>query len=172
MTYHEKFRKHFVALKLIFGGNEQAIILSDLLVTYAYRSSETHYELKGFAGITRDGYFPKSRSLIMKDTGVLTASITNAVKRLEEEGFIKRAKRQLPGYKEKITHYYVELDTGIYINKATSYLNDKTHRPDDRKVVTEILLPFLNHLTYFQNILDALDLNYSTDKNHSYHYTV
>jgi hypothetical protein len=156
----KKFRKINPALKLIFGGNEQALILTDLLEAYAYRCSEEWIQRYGNIGITGDGFFAKSRTLIMEDTGVLTASVKNAITGLEKEGFIlKTSLRNLPGYRDKVLHYIINDDVLPYIQKADDYLNKKNHRPDDRETVKKILLPFINELTnYNGSIIEALKL--------------
>ena len=158
-TYTMKFRKSFTALKLIFGGNEQALVLVDLLESYAYRSSEEWLQMHGEYGITEDGFFAKARSLIMEDTGILTTSVKNAVNNLVKEGFILQTQnRYISGFKDKIIHYQVCLETYPYLKKASDYL-DKHHRPDDRKAVRKILLPFINELTnYNHSIIEALKI--------------
>ncbi len=70
-----RYRKSFIALKLIFGGNEQALVLVDLLESYAYRYSDEWVRMYGEIGVTEDGFFAKARRLITEDTGVLTASV-------------------------------------------------------------------------------------------------
>lgn len=157
-NYDLKFRKSFVALKLIFGGNEQALILVDLLETYAYQCSEEWVNKHGDVGITEDGFFAKSRALITEDTGVLTASIKTAVNALVKQGFITATSdRYLQKYKKSVIHYRLRLDTDIYLQKAHEYLN-KTHRPDDKEAVKKILVPFMNKLTFYDNIIETLGL--------------
>lgn len=157
-NYEIKYRKSFTALKLIFGGNEQALVLVDLLETYAYRFSEEYFQKHGEYGITEDGFIAKSRSLIMEDTGILTASVKNAVNSLEKQRFILQTQnRYVDGYKDKIMHYKLCLDTYPYLKKASDYL-DKPHRPDDRNAVRKILLPFVNELADYNNIIEALKI--------------
>lgn len=157
-NYDLKFRKSFVALKLIFGGNEQALILVDLLETYAYRSSEEYVNSHGDVGITEDSFFAKSRALITEDTGVLTASVKTAVDALVGQGFIiATSDRYLQKYKKSVIHYQLRLDTDIYLQKANEYLS-KSHRPDDKEAVKNILVPFMNKLTFYDNIIEALGL--------------
>ncbi len=139
-NYEMKYRKSFTVLKLIFGGNEQDLVLVDLLETYAYRYSEEYFQKHGEYGITADGFIAKSRALIMEDTGIITASVKNAVNSLEKQGFIlKTQDRFIRGYKDKIMHYKLCLGTYPYLKKASDYL-DKNHRPDDRNAVRKILL--------------------------------
>lgn len=153
-----KYRKSFTALKLIFGGNEQALVLVDLLESYAYRCSEEWVSIYGEEGVTEDGFFAKSRALIMEDTGILTASVKTAIDNLVKEGFIlETSERYLQQYSKKTIHYKICLSTLPYIQKASEYLN-KTHRPDDRKAVKKILLPFMSTLEYYDNIIEALGL--------------
>lgn len=158
--YVMKFRKSFPALKLIFGGNEKALVLVDLLESYAYRCSEEWIKRYGGDGITEDGFFAKSRTLIMEDTGILTASVKNAIKGLEEDGFIlKTSYRRIPGYKEKVLHYMVCLEVLPYLQKAIDYLEKKNHRPDDRETVRKILVPFINELeNHNHSIIEAFGL--------------
>jgi len=64
--YEIKFRKSFPALKLIFGGNEQALVLVDLLEAYAYRCSDEWFETYGEYGVTEDGFFRKADHSLWK----------------------------------------------------------------------------------------------------------
>ncbi len=153
-----QFRKSFPALKLIFGGNEQALVLVDLLESFAHRCSEERVEKHGEEGITEDRFFAKSRALIMQDTGVLTASVKTAIDGLGKEGFIiATSERYFQQYSKKIIHYKLEFDTLPYLQKADKYLN-KSHRPDDWEAVRKILLPFMHKLTFYDNIIEALGL--------------
>jgi len=95
----------------------------------------------------------------MEDTGILTASVKNAVDSLQKQGFILQTQnRNIAGYKDKVMHYRLCLDPYPYLKKATDYL-DKPHRPDDRKAVRKILLPFIEELTYYNHsIIEALKL--------------
>lgn len=154
-----KFRKSFTALKLIFGGNEQALVLVDLLESYAYRCSDEWVQTYGEEGIIDDGFLAKARALIMEDTGILTASVKTAIDSLVKQNFIlATSNRYLLQYNKKVIHYKVCLDTLPYLQKAHDYLYDKPHRPDDRKAVKKILLPFINNLTFYDNIIEALNI--------------
>jgi hypothetical protein len=160
--YVVKFRKSFPALKLILGGNEQALILTDLLEAYALRCSDEWFQRHGEYGITEDGLFAKSRTLIMEDTGVLTASVKNAIDSLEEQDFILQTSlRHIQGreHNKKVLHYKINDDVFFYLNKADDYLYKKNHRPDDKDTAKKILLPFMNHLSeYNRSIIEALNI--------------
>lgn len=161
-----RFRKSFPALKLIFGGNEQALVLVDLLESFAHRCSEEWVETHGEEGITEDGFFAKSRALIMQDTGVLTASVKTAIDGLVKEGFIiATSERYFQQYSKKIIHYKLALDTAPYLKKADEYLQ-KPHRADDREAVRKILLPFMYKLTFYDNIIEALGLGNASWRKH------
>lgn len=138
-----KFRKSFTALKLIFGGNEQALVLVDLLESYTYRCSEEWVGMYGEEGITEDGFFAKSRALIMEDTGILTASVKTAIDSLLKQGFVEVATdRYLDKYNKKIVHYKVCTEAFPYLQKAHDYLYNKTHRPDDKKSCKKDFIAF------------------------------
>lgn len=161
-----QFRKSFPALKLIFGGNEQALVLVDLLESFAYRCSEEWVDKHGYEGITDDGFFAKSRALIMQDTGVLTASVKTAIDGLIKEGFIlATSERYFQQYSKKIIHYKVQLETLPYLQKAEEYLH-KPHRGNDWEAVRRILLPFMHKLTFFDNIIEPLGLGNSSWRKH------
>jgi hypothetical protein len=152
-----KFRKSFVALKLVFGGNEQALVLVDLLESYAYRCSDEWIQIYGEEGVSEDGFLAKSRALITEDTGILTASVKTAIDSLVKQGFIlETSDRYLQQYSKKVIHYKICLDTLPYLKKASDYLYNKSHRPDDKNAVKKILLPFINKLTFHDNIIEAL----------------
>lgn len=161
-NYIVKFRKSFPVLKLILGGNDQALILTDLLESYALRYSEGWFQRHGEYGITEDGFFAKSRTLIMEDTGVLTASVKNTIDSLEKQGFILQTTlRHIHGqeHNKKVLHYKINNDIFFYLKKADDYLYKKNHRPDDKDTVKKILLPFMNHLSnYNSSIIEALNI--------------
>ncbi len=153
-----KYRKSFPALKLILGSNEQALILTDLLEAYMYRLSKQWCDKNILTGVTTDGYIAKSRTLIMEDTGVLTATVKSTVNKLLEQGFIIKTRlKPIPGYIEPVLQYKLYLGTQLYLDKAEEYLK-KYHRPDDKDTVRKMLIPFIENLKECDNIFDVLDL--------------
>lgn len=127
--------------------------------SYAYRLSEEWVNIYGEEGVTDDGFFAKSRALITEDTGILTASVKTAIDSLVMQGFVEVASdRYLDKYNKKIVHYRVYIEALPYLQKAHDYLYNKTHRPDDKKAVRKILLPFIKTLEFYDNIIEALGL--------------
>lgn len=151
-----KFRKSFVPLKLILGSNEQALILTDLLENLVYEIALRGRTLDEVSD--EEKIVVKSRRLIMEDTGVLTATVKNTIDKLYDEGFIDlMLLKSYMDYSDPIYHYRLDISTQLYLDKAIAFMNKK-HRPDDKRTVKKILIPFIEKLKSSPDIFRALDL--------------